>query len=119
VGVEAARHLGDRVTVAAQVTQLLTVHVDMSLRVRGFVWAKPTGGFYVGLSGHAWYSPLILERVAPAGTAEIGYEWRKTSGFTLGVGLGAGAIYVGKGVEGRRNEVQPLAILNLRVGKSW
>lgn len=118
VGVEVARQLGDRVTVAAQLTQLLTLHVDMSLRLRAFLWADDESGVYLGLNGQGWYSPLIIKGLAPAASAELGYEWRTSTGLTMGLGIGGGVLYVNEG-EGTKNELEPLPVVNIRLGKSW
>lgn len=118
LGVDLSYHFADRVGVGAQVTSLLWAHVDLSLRSRFFALARPTWGMYIGANLHAWYSPLIIHGVSPLATGEIGYEYRGESGTTIGVGVGAGPIYIFKG-EGRQNRIEPVFIGNLRIGKSW
>jgi hypothetical protein len=108
------------VAFAAQVTQLLIAHVDVSLRMRVFFVAGDEAGFYVGPIVHAWYSPLILHGINPLGTIEVGWEHRARTGFTFGAGLGGGVLWNRHGGgEGNGEEWQPVGMFNLRFGKSW
>ena len=118
IGVDLSYQLEDRLGVGAQVTSLLWAHVDLSLRARFMALAEQDWGLYLGANVHAWYSPIIFHGVSPLATGEVGYEHRGNGGFTLGVGLGAGAIYFRQG-EGSRRRVEPVAIANLRIGRSW
>ena len=120
VGVEVAGQVWDRVAFAAQVTQLLIAHVDVSLRMRVFVVAGDESGFYVGPIVHAWYSPLILHGINPLGTVEAGWEYRARAGFTFGAGIGGGVLWNRhEGGEGVNEGLQPVGMFNLRFGKSW
>ncbi len=118
VGLEVAGQASDRVAFAVQLTQLLWAHVDLSVGMRVYVVARDESGFYVGPIVHAWYSPLILHGIVPVGTVEVGYERRERTGYTFGVGVGGGAIWNVHGESGDR-EWEPVAMLNLRFGKSW
>ena len=119
VGVDLSRQFGDRFALGVQVTQLLTAHVDVSLRLRLFLIAGETSGIYLGANGHLWYSPLILDRVSPVATGELGYELRRTSGFTFGIGLGAGGIFERRDEGVHSNRIEPLVMMNVRIGGSW
>lgn len=119
VGGDLSLALSDRFAVGMQATQLLVAHVDLSLRLRIFLIAGETSGLYLGANGHLWYSPLILERVSPVATAELGYELRRKSGFTLGFGLGAGALFERRDEAVHANRTEPIVMLNARLGKSW
>lgn len=119
LGVDLSRQLDDRIAVGVQVTQLLTAHVDVSLRLRIFMIAGGTSGIYLGANGHLWYSPLILEQVSPVATGELGYELRRTSGFTFGIGVGAGALFEQRNESVQANRIEPLLMLNVRLGSSW
>jgi hypothetical protein len=117
VGADLSYQLHDRFAIGVQATQLLWAHDEVSIRTRFFVVAERTWGLYVGANLHGWYSPLILETLSPLATGELGYEHRSDSGFTLGVGLGAGVLYERR--RDRPDRSQPVGIANLRIGKSW
>lgn len=119
IGIDVSRQLTDRLAVGAQWTTLI-VHNDVSLRTRLFILALRRAGLYLGANLHGWHSPLILSTVTIAGTIELGYEWRLDSGFTVGVGVGAGPLWVPKGSEGAggAGRWEPLPLLDLRIGKS-
>lgn len=119
VGVDLSRQLNDRIAIGVQVTQLLTAHVDVSFRLRLFLIAGETSGIYLGANSHLWYSPLILDRVSPVATGELGYEVRRPSGFTFGIGLGAGGIFERTDEGVHTNRVEPLLLINVRIGGSW
>ena len=122
VGLELAGQASDRVAFAVQLTQFLIAHVDLSARMRVFIVAEDETGYYVGPTVHAWYSPLILHGIVPVGTIEAGYERRARTGSTFGIGVGGGVIWNihhDSHDEGGNAEWQPVAMLNLRWGKSW
>jgi hypothetical protein len=121
LGVDVSYQLHDRVAIGAQLTQLLIAHLDVSARARLFLLAGERSGLYLGANLHVWYSPLILDVLTGATTAELGYELRAPTGFTFAVGAGGGVLYVPghAGVSGRKPRWDPLPMLNLRLGRSW
>ena len=120
LGIDVSQQLGDRFAVGVQFTTLIFAHNDLSARARWFVVAERRAGLYLGTNLHLWYSPLIINGLAPAGTLEAGYEWRADGGFTLGLGLGGGLIWIPPGGRGLGAQARwsGLPLVNLRIGES-
>jgi hypothetical protein len=120
-GVEVAYRLDPRVAVAAQLTTLLILHTDLSVRSRFFLVSWEALGLYVGANLHVWYSPKVLKVATGAGTLEVGGEWRTVSGLSLGLAAGGGLLRVPDHVDVAppKPRWSRLPLVNVRVGRSW
>ena len=83
-GIEAEYQLTDRFAVGARLSTIL-LGGDASANARYFFHATPTSGVYAELAAHAIG---FIGYSGTGGAAEIGYEHRSMSGFTLGVSGG-------------------------------
>ena len=72
--------------------------------------------WYAGLGAHVLDSPLIF-RWAPSVSVVGGFEHRYANDFTLGVEAGGIVAYTPPGSEGGGNELAPIPVIYLRVGK--
>jgi hypothetical protein len=121
LGVDVSYRLGPRVAVAAQLTTLLILHTDLSVRSRLFLVSRDAVGLYVGANLHVWYSPRILKVATVVGTLEAGGEWRAPCGLTFGLGAGGGLLRVPDHVDvpPPKPRWSRIPLVNLRVGRSW
>jgi hypothetical protein len=122
VGIEAEYQLTDRFALGARLSTLLMVG-DASVNARYFFRGGPTSGVFAELSAHTM--GMIMGYSGQGGAAEIGYEHRSRSGFTLGISGGL-TVLAGESCGCRPPSDKPVGTewaafpaLNLRMGYAF